>query len=144
MRSFLKNQAWNKVGKISLLGVGVLFVFLCSTSSLKIDVSRGEYLKDFRWESIGLEIDFVTSVVNKSVAVDLLNQAKNVMPDYSGKVLVRVHSNRYSLVCYREAGWNYLAVPIEVPLDTAVARCMSRAGPENVEYSNFFAFGWYG
>lgn len=118
---------------VRLLRAVVFLFFLASLIYLlkpEFEILTRDPLRITRFNVGELDVEFIISL-KKDIAAPLEAQIKNIPMGGYGKVLVRVHEKRYRVVCYVSAGFSSYTVPISVPLDYAVANCLSRAGGES-------------
>lgn len=125
----------DKVGKgkkivaysLIVVGVFVLSISFVYLFKPELEILWGDPLKITSISTESLDFDFITSV-KKDIASPLMDQIKKIPVGLHGEVMVRVHDRRYRVVCYTAVGASSYAVPINVPLNYAVERCISNAG----------------
>lgn len=112
------------------MGAIVFLLFLVSSVFFfrpEIEILTKDPLKVTKIYVGGLDIDFITSV-RKDIAIPLKGQVKDISVSLKGRVIVRVHDKRYRVVCYTASGSGSYGVPINVPLNYVIEKCISRAG----------------
>lgn len=110
-----------------ILGILAFIVAFTYFFQPEIEILTDDPLHVNSFKVGGLDIEFITSV-KKDVAAVLVSQLKNIPVNLHGRIMIRVQDERYRVVCYTPVGSSSYAVPINVPLDFLVVRCVSSAG----------------
>lgn len=110
-----------------ILGVLAFIAVFTYFFQPEIEILTDDPLRVKSFKVGGLDIEFITSV-KKDVAATLVSQLKNIPVNLHGRIMIRVQDEMYRVVCYTRVGSSSYAVPINVPLDFLVVRCVSSAG----------------